>query len=186
MRRSLLVIALAAWPAARLFAQPQAKRPRLKIPASKLLEGLSARFPLRFAVQGFMGLEVSAPALLLLTKRNTLGATLQLAAAGPALRERVSGEVDVLFGLRYEPSDRTVRTRDPEVHGLRARGVSPQTAGAIENVARALLSGMPAEVILHRFTVSELALPDTMGFEPGNLTILEDGLDIEFVPKRQQ
>lgn len=185
MRRRLLIIAPAAWPAARLGAQPQAKLPHLKIPASKILEALSARFPLRFAVPGFMELEVSDPALLLVTERKKLGAALQLHAGGPALRERVSGEVDVLFGLRYESSDRTLRGLDPEVRGMRAPGVAPRTADAIENVMRALLSGMPAEVILHRFTSRELALPDAMGFEPGNLSVLEDGLNIEFVPKRR-
>jgi hypothetical protein len=185
MRRRLLIITLAAWPAARLSAQPEPTRPHQKIPASQLLEALSARFPLRFAAPGFMELQVSAPALLLLAARNKLGATLQLDAGGPALREKVRGEVDVLFGLRYEPTDRTVRTREPEAQGVRLPGLSPQTAEAIANVTRALLSGIPGEVVLHRFTDRELALPDTMGFEPGNLAVLEDGVDIEFVPKRR-
>ena len=185
MRRRQLVITLAAWPVARSFAQPEPTRPHQKIPASSLHEALSARFPLRFAVPGFLGLEVSAPALLLLTARNMLGAVLQLKAEGPALRDKVPGEVEVLFGLRYEAADRTVRTRDPEVQGVRLPGVSPQAAEAIGNVTRALLSAMPGEVVLHRFSDRELALPDTMGFEPGELTVLEDGVDIEFVPKRR-
>ena len=186
MRRRGWIITVAAWPAVRLCAQPQAqpKLPHQKIAAATLLEALSARFPLRFAVPSFMALEVRAPALLLLAARNKLGATLQVKAGGPALRQEVTGEVDVLFGLRYEPADRTIRTRDPEVQGLRMPGVSPDTAAAVEDVTRALLSGMPAEVVLHRFSDSELALPDTMGFEPGNLVVLEDGLDVEFVPKR--
>lgn len=182
MHRRLLLIALAAWPASRLLAQPQ-PRPHQKIPASTLLEALSARFPLRFAVPGVLELRVSAPALLLLPTRNKLGITLQLEAGGPALREKVPGEADVLFGLRYEASDRTVRTRDPEVRRVRVPGLAPEAAQGIESATRALLSGMPGEVVLHRFTDRELALPDTMGFEPGNLAVLDDGVDIGFVPK---
>lgn len=183
MQRRLLVITLPAWTAVRLSSQPEAKRPHQKIPASALLEALSARFPLRFVVPGVMALEVSAPSLLLLTTRNKLGATLRLEAEGPALRDKVSGEVDVLFGLRYEPSDRTVRAQDPEVHRLRVPGLAPEAADAIADVMRALLSEMSGDVVLHRLTDRELALPDAMGFQPGNLTVLEDGLDIEFVPK---
>lgn len=185
MHRRNLVITLAASSAGRLFAQPQTQRPRQKITASTLLESLSARFPLRFVVPGFMELEVSAPALLLLATRNKLGAALHLDAGGPALRRRVAGAVDVLFGLRFEPSDRTIRTRDPEVQRVQVPYLAPEAANAIENAARSLLSGMPGELVLHRFTDRELALPDAMGFEPGNLTVLDDGLDIEFVPKRR-
>ena len=183
MLRRTLLITLAAWPAAQLAAQPEPQRPHQKIPASQLLEALSARFPLRFAVPGLMELVVGAPALLLLPTRNKLGSALQLAAQGPALRDKVSGEVDVLFGLRYEPRDRTVRTQDPEIQRVRVPGLAPEAAGAIEQMTRQLLAGMRADVVLHRFTDRELALPDVMGFEPGKLTVLEDGLDIGFVPK---
>jgi len=185
MLRRPLLVTLAAWPAARLAAQPEAKRPHQKIPASQLLEALSARFPLRFAVPGVMDLVVGDPALLLLATRNKLGSALQLEARGPALRDQVKAEVDVLFGLRYEPGDRTVRTKDPEVQRLRVPGLAPETADAIEQMTRALLARMRGDVVLHRFTERELALPDTMGFEPGTLTVLDDGIDIEFVPKRR-
>lgn len=183
MHRRHLLLTLTAWPAARLSAQPQAQRPHQKIPASQLLEALSTRFPLRFEVPGVMELQVGTPALLLLAARNQLGAALQLQAAGPALRDKVRGDVDVLFGLRYERADRTIRAWNPEVHGLRVPGLAPETANVIRNMTRALLDGMPGEVVLHRFTDRELALPDTMGFEPGKLAVLEDGVDVEFVPK---
>ena len=52
-------------------------------------------------------------------------------------------------------------------------------------MTRALVAGLRGDVVLHRFTERELALPDTMGFEPGTLTVLDDGVDIEFVPKRR-
>lgn len=174
---------LAAWPAVRVAAQPEAKRPRRKIPAPQLLDALSARFPLRFSVPGLMELEVRAPALLLLRTRNKLGAVLRLDARAPAFPDKVAGEVDVLFALRYEPMDRTVRAHDPEVRRVQVPGLAPEAADGIERGVRALLSSMPGEVILHRFTDRELALPDAMGFEPGNLIVLEDGLEIEFVPK---
>jgi hypothetical protein len=183
MHRRLFMLTLAACPAARLCAQTEAARPHQKVSAAKLLEALAKRFPLRLALPGVMELEVRDPALLLLTTRNKLGAALQLEAGGPSLRERVSGEVDVLFGLRYEASDRSLRARNPEVHALRVPGLPAETAATFAAVTRALLAGMPGEVVLHRFTERELAVPDAMGFEPGTLTVLDDGLDIEFVPK---
>jgi hypothetical protein len=181
MHRRLLTLALAAWPAGRLFAQAQ--RPRQKIAASQLFEALSARFPLRLAAPGLLQLEVSAPALLLLATRNKIGAALQLELGGPALRDRVRGQVDLLFDLRYEAGDRTLRARNPEVGSLSLPGLAAETADAVESMTRSLLAGIPGEVVLHHFTPRELALPDAMGFEPGRLTVLEDGVEIEFRAK---
>ncbi len=183
MHRRLMLLALAAWPATRLIAQPQAPRPRQKIPASQLFEALSARFPVRLAAPGIVQLEASAPALLLLASRNRIGAALQLEAAGPVLRQNVRGDVDLLFGLRYEAADRTLRAQDPEVRALRVPALAPEATQAIESLARALLSRVAGELVLHRFTDRELALPETMGFEPGEVTVLQDGLEIEFRPK---
>jgi hypothetical protein len=183
MHRRLLTFAIAAWPAVRSFAQPQAPRPHRKIPASQLFEALSARFPLRLAAPGLLQLELSAPALLLAPTRNKIGAALQLELAGPALRDRVRGQADLLFALRYEASDRTLRGTDPEVDSVRLPGLAPDAADAIESMARPLLAGIPGELVLHRFTQRALALPDVMGLEPGTLTVLEDGVEIEFRQK---
>jgi hypothetical protein len=38
-------------------------------------------------------------------------------------------------------------------------------------------------VVVHRMRAADLALADTMGFEPGNITVEADGLAIEFVPR---
>jgi hypothetical protein len=185
MHRRLFVFTLAACSAAaRVAAQPE--RPHQKIGAARLLEGLAARFPLRFGAPGLVELEVRDPALLLLAARNKLGAALRLEAGGPALRDRVSGEVDVLFALRYEASDRTIRAREPEIHGVRWPGLPPETAAVLSNLTRGMLAGLQAEVVLHRFTDRELALPDAMGLEPGTLTVVEDGLDIAFVPQARR
>jgi hypothetical protein len=183
MHRRLLTLAIAAWPAMHLLAQPQAPRPRRKIAASQLFEALSARFPLRLAAPGLLQLELSAAALLLAPARNKIGAALQLELAGPALRDRVRGQADLLFALRYEATDRTLRGTDPEVGAVRLPGLAPEAAEAVESMTRPLLSGIPGEVVLHRFTQRELALPDTMGLEPGTLTVLEDGVEIEFRQK---
>jgi hypothetical protein len=185
MHRRLLAMAIAAWPAMHLAAQPQPARPHRKIAASQLFEALSARFPLRLAAPGLLQLELTAPALLLLPARSKMGATLQLDVAGPALRDPVHGQADLLFGLRYEATDRTLRATDPEVDSVRLPGLAPEAADAVERMTRPWLAGIPGELVLHRFTQRELALPDTMGLEPGKLTVLEDGVEIEFRPKRR-
>lgn len=184
MKRRSLLGALACWPAARLLAQAEGEVPRHKISAARLHEALSRRFPVRFELPGVIELQLSAPALLLLPSRNQLGATLVAQATSPALRRPQSGELDLMFGLRYEASDRTLRAHDMELRDLRLPGLREDSVRALRGVLPRLARDAMGEVVLHRFTPRELALADTMGVEPQTLQVVEDGVMVVFALKR--
>ena len=182
MDRRLLLTALACWPAARALAQQEPPRPRYRISAAQLYEALSSRFPVRLDL-ALLKLQVSAPQLHLLPARNKLGAMLVAQASGTGLAQPQTGALDVLFGLRYEPSDRTIRAREPEVLDLRLPGVAPEAVLALQGLLPQVARQAVGEIVLHAFTARELALPDAMGVEPDKLTVLDDGLLVEFAPK---
>lgn len=182
MERRLWILGLACWPLAHLVAQEE-PRPRHKVSAAELYEALATRFPVRMGMGGLLEVQVSAPGLLLLPARNRLGATLLAEIGGQRVRPLQSAEMDIVFGLRYEASDQTLRARDAEILGLRWPGLPPEGAEALQRVLPGIAREAMRELVLHRFTARELALPDTMGFEPDTLTVLDDGLEIRFRPK---
>lgn len=186
MDRRLLVRALACWPFAPLLAQDEEPRPRHKISARELHEALSARFPVRFGLAGVLQLEVSAPSLLLLPSRNKLGASLAAQASGPALRRVQSGELDLVFSLRYEASDQTLRAHQAEILDLRIPGLAPDALRTLREVLPDVARQATGEVILHRFSARELALPETMGFEPEKVTVVDDGVMVVFTPRQRR
>lgn len=172
--------ALVCWPAGRLLAADEDNAtPRQRISAAQLYEALAARFPVRLAFGSLLELQVSAPRLLLLPARNKLGAALQAQLGGLPMP---AAELEIVFALRYEPSDRTVRGRDPEFLDVRWPGAPPETLQVLRGVLPALAQQL-GEVVLHRMSPRELALPETMGFEPGDLQVTEDGLTVLFRPK---
>lgn len=183
MDRRTLIAAFACWPAGHLLAQDEGPRPRHKISAGQLHDALSARFPVRLRIATLLELQVSAPRLLLLPARNQLGAGLLAQVSGLQLQPVPDGELDVLFSLRYEASDRTVRAHGLEIRDVRWPALS---ASALESLQRALPTitrEAVGEIVLHTFSPGELALADTMGFEPEKLTVVDDGLVISFGPK---
>lgn len=182
MHRRLVISALACWPARHLLAQEDAQ-PRQKISAAQLHQALAARFPLRIGVEGLLAMQVSAPRLHLLPARNRIGAALLAELSGSQLRQPQAGEMDVAFGLRYEAADRSVRARDPEILDLRWPGLAPDFVDSLRSLLPAMTRDALGELVLHRFTPRELALPDTMGFEPQRLEVVEDGLLVLFGPK---
>ena len=90
---------------------------------------------------------------------------------------------DRSFSVRYEPGDRTVRAHDPELMDLRLPGMQPGALGALQKVLAGTAQDALGDVVLYRFSESELSLADTMGFVPEKLTVVEDGLLILFGPK---
>lgn len=186
MHRRLLICALACCPAARLLAQDDVQRPRQLVSAGQLHDALSARFPLRLGVPGLLELQVSAPQLLLLAARNKLGASLAVQAEGPGMPPLPPGELDVVFALRYEAADQSIRGHQPEILDVRLPGLPPEFAQVLRKTLPEMAREAMGEVLLHKFSPRELALPDTMGFEPGTLTVVERGLLVEFAPKARR
>lgn len=183
MHRRLLIIAGACWPAVRALAQDGATTPHQKISADELRRALAARFPMRFVLPGLLDVRVDTPRLLLLAATQRVGATVAAAVTEIATRQVHACEMDWAFALRYEPVDRTVRARDLEILGLRPAGLPPDVARAWQALLADFLRGATGEIVLHQFTDRELALPDSMGFEPSQIQVEKDGLVIGFGPK---
>lgn len=185
MHRRSLLAALACWPATPLLAHGD-PLPRYKLSAAQLYEALSARFPLRVGIPGLAQLQVSARELLMLPARNKLGASLLAEASGSGVDLAQPGTLDLVFALRYEAADRSIRAREPEIIAIDWPGLTAQSRQALQVLLPDMAREVAAELVLHTFTARELALPDTMGFEPGTLTVAEDGVLVEFRPKSRR
>ncbi|WBY01172.1 DUF1439 domain-containing protein [Ramlibacter tataouinensis] len=184
MQRRLLICALACCPVAALATEQEpGGQPRHKISATTLHQALSERFPVRLGLGGLLELQVSAPRLHLVPVRNQLGAALQAQAGGPVLQPLPPGELDLVFGVRYEPADRTLRAHRPEILELRLPGLAPAAAEALHELLPAMARQVLGDIVLHRFSPRELALADTLGFEPDQVTVVDDGLVLAFAPK---
>jgi hypothetical protein len=179
-RRCWLSFATLLLGVASVPAQEGPARPRHKVSAARLHRALSARFPLRLTAGGLLDLHVEAPALLLLPAAQQLGATLQAQLSGPQLRGVFTGEADLVFSIRYERSDRTIRAHRPRVNALRLPGLPRETAQAMQAVLAAVAQDSVGDIVLHRFEPHELAVADAMGIEPKEIVIAEDGLVVYF------
>jgi len=189
MKRRNFLGALTCLPPAALAVQDAAgpQRPRYKISAAQLHSSLAARFPLRLGMEDFLQLQVSAPRLHLLPARNRLGAGLVAQASGAMLpKEGQGGELDISFDLAYAPADRTVRARDPELLDLRLPGLPPEARRPLQAMFMTMARHSLGEVVLHRFSDADLALADTMGFEPERMEVVEDGLMVLFGEKARR
>lgn len=183
MKRRSLPAALAALTGLLAAATAAHAQPSYTISAEQLQQSVGERFPMQRPLGSLLTLTLQAPLLRLLPESNRLGATMAVEAAGPALRNRQNGSFDVDFALRYEASDRSLRAHQLHFNSLRLSGLTPQASALLDVYGPSLAQQSLQEVVLHKFKPQDLALADTMGFEPGKLTVSAAGITIGFVPK---
>ncbi|SDP72669.1 hypothetical protein SAMN05216303_106286 [Rhodoferax sp. OV413] len=162
----------------RVLAQPS-----YTVSAQVLQQTVAQRFPLRYPVEGLLNLDLQAPRLSLLPVQNRLAAAMQVEAAGPALRRSYTGSFDVDFALRYEASDRSIRAYQLQFKNLQFPGLQPAAAELLNAYGPALAAQSLQEVVLHTLRPQDLTLADTMGLQPGSITVTDKGLVVGFVNK---
>ena len=184
-RRSLLTApwhlalgstACLVWP----LAQAQ---PSYTVSIARLEQAIAQRFPLRMPVGGLVDMSVQAPRLRLLPAQNRLGADMVVGAAGQALRRAYTGNFDLDFALRYEASDLSIRAHQLRVNTLKFDGLGLQPSALLAAYGPALAEQALQDAVLHTFKPQDLALPDSMGLQPGSITVTAQGLVVGFVAK---
>ena len=164
-----------------VLPRAQAQQPSFTVSAAQLQQVVAQRFPLRYPVQGLLDLDLQAPRLSLLPAQNRLAAEMAVEAAGPALRRSHSGSIRVDFALRYEPSDRSIRAVQLHFQSLQFPSLQPAVVELLNSYGPALAQQSLQELVLHQLRPQDLALPDTMGLQPGRITVTDKGLVIGFV-----
>jgi hypothetical protein len=184
MNRRSLLAAIACLAAATTACGVALAQPAYTVSQQQLQRVLQERFPLRYPVGGLLEVELLAPGLRLLPELNRVAAELPVEAAGPALRRRYTGRVDLDFALRYEPADKSIRAHRIRVNAVRMEGLSREGARLLDDYLRQLSEQALVEVVLHTLRPQDLALATTMGFEPGEITVTPQGLTVRFVPQK--
>lgn len=159
-------------------------QPSFTLSAEQLQQAVTKRFPQRFPVAGLVDLLVEAPRLRLLPETNRLGVEMAVRAGGPMLKRSYSGAFDLDFGLRYEASDQSIRAHQLHVNSLRFDDLQPRQAELLNTYGPALANQALQEIVLHQLRPQDLAVPQSMGLEPGSISVTAKGLVIGFVRPR--
>lgn len=170
--------------AAALVAMSAAQaQPVYTVSVDRLQKEMAQRFPLRYPVAGLLDLEVQAPQLELQPQLNRVLARMAIDATGPLLQHAQSGMFDVQFALRYENSDHTIRAYRLAFQNVQIAGLSKQASALLNAYGPALANSSLQEVVLHQLRPQDLAIADSLGMEPHDITVTEKGLAIGFGPK---
>lgn len=175
-----------AWMASALLPGcASAAAPRYSVSLAELQQVLVGRFPRRYPLAGLLELQLHEPKLALRPERDQLNAVLDVQALGLLLQGRQpQGVLDVDFGLRYEPSDRSIRTDRLQVNALRVQGLPPTLSELLARQGARLAQRALNDLVLHQLRPQDLALADSLGLQPERIRVTSGGLVVDFGPRR--
>jgi hypothetical protein len=152
----------------------------IEIPQARLEAALARRFPLETRAGELFLVKVGQPRLALLPDSNRLRLDFPMEAAERITRSAVHGELALGFGLRFEPSDASVRLADVRVERIELQGLPERWRKDLEPAAALVVEQLLEGMVLHTFTADELAR--ARGWRPGAIRVTPTGLLVELLP----
>ncbi len=154
-----------------------------KVSKDKLQQAVGERFPRKYPARNLFDITLQVPQLRMLPEQNRMGVQVPVGLAGQALNRAYTGLFDVDFGLRFEPSDLSLRATQLRVNTLSFDNLAPGPAALLAAYGPQLAEQSLQDVVLHQLKPQDLALPDGMGLQPDKITVTAQGLSISFAPK---
>ena len=151
---------------------------------TQLLELIAQKFPFNSRVGELLDLEVLAPRLKLLPESNRIATELDVAVSERLFRNSFQGQLAMDYGLRFEPSDNSIRMTGVKVNRLRFSGVPERYESVVNGLAPFLAERLLNDFSLHQISAKDLQVVQGWGYTPDSFKITPEGLSISLLPKK--
>lgn len=188
MRRTFLIALLASIVALLAACALQPPTPKtIVVSEARLAQLISSQFPFNSEMLDVLDIDVSAPRITLDPLNNRINTSLDLNVAGNSLaglftRKEYRGGIDLSYGLRFEPSDGSVRMSDVRVHKLSVEGTPEIMQRRIERLGAPLAQKLLKDYVLYKVRPEDLQAVEGWGYAPGPFRIDPAGLSITLDP----
>jgi len=150
---------------------------------AQLSQRVAEQFPLRKRYLELFDLTLNTPEIRLLPEQNRIGTRLAYSLGDLwGGTRRFDGAMSFSYGLRFEPSDASIRLSDVRVESFDVPGVGSALAPQARRLGTLVAEQLLQDVSLHRFKPEELRSAQGLGWQPGALRVVPGGLQLELVP----
>ena len=144
---------------------------------------LAARFPMQQRLLGMAEITLRHPRLRFHPDTNQIGTRVQVDVPSVfGITPTLSGTVDLRYGLRFEPSDNSVRITDLRVQAIDLRDPAGRSQLRISQAVSLLGEQLFSDYSVYQLSASDLAKARQLRLKPGKVTAKRNGLEIELLP----
>ena len=188
MRRPLLVLstsllAISLIGCAALRPQPKT----INISQERLMQLIAGQFPFNSKMLEVFDVGVSSPKISFDATNNRIYTSLDLNIAGSGIvglltKREYKGGIDLSYGLRFEPSDNSVRMTDVKLNKLNVDGAPDLMERPLSRLGAALAQKLLSDQVLYKVSDKDMEAAKGWGYKPGALKIAPTGLSITLDP----
>lgn len=188
MRRPLLVLstsllAISLIGCAALRPQPKT----INISQERLMQLIAGQFPFNSKMLEVFDVGVSSPKISFDATNNRIYTSLDLNIAGSGIvglltKREYKGGIDLSYGLRFEPSDNSVRMTDVKLNKLNVDGAPDLMERPLSRLGAALAQKLLSDQVLYKVSDKDMEAAKGWGYKPAAFKIGAAGLAITLDP----
>lgn len=158
----------------------------IEISEAKLVEIINTQFPFNSRYLELFDVSLASPRVRLIPAENRIGTELGYSLGSFLLGARDhQGRLNLSYGLRFEPSDNTVRLSQVRVDGFEVPGVPSAYASRANRLGALLAENLLKDFVIHRLKPEDLEIARGWGYQPGALSVVPGGLRLQLDPVRR-
>ncbi len=155
----------------------------VSVSEARLAQLIAGQFPFNSRLLEVFDLTLTSPEVRLLPDENRIGTRFRYNLGGLFLGgRRYEGALQLSYGLRFEPSDASVRLANVRVEDFDVPGVPAAYAPQARRIGALLAEGLLRDFTLHRLSPDDLKNAQGMGYQPGELRVVPGGLQLQLNP----
>lgn len=151
----------------------------------KLRESMAGFFPLKRKLLDYFDVGLALPKLALNPAANRIGTELDMSLSENRFINRsFSGQFGISSGLRYEPTDNSLRLASVNSDKLALPGVPSLIAPQVEKVGGLLVEKVLEGYKVHTVPDSMVRTLDALSLMPGTMKVSATGVGFDLVPRK--
>ncbi len=155
----------------------------VEVSEARLLALMSRSFPRSQRYLDLFDVTLNAPRVRLIPAQNRIGTELAYSLGSSVLSERqMKGTLGLSYGLRFEPSDATVRLAGVKVERFDLDGLPRAYASRAGQLGALLAQNLFQDLVVHRLDAAEVRRLEGRGLRPGALSVVPGGLRLQLDP----
>jgi len=153
------------------------------ISESQLTLLLARQFPMERKVLEVVDLSITNPQLTLIPQGNRVGTELDVAAVDRLFGNTANAHIKLDYGLRFQPSDHTIRMTQVRVRELTLASGSSNLHGAAQRIGGLVAEGALENLVIYRMKPAQADEMDRLNLVASPITVTPQGLHMTVSPR---
>ena len=156
----------------------------VNISESQLALLLARQFPMERKVLEVIDLNITNPQIELIPQGNRVGTELDVTALDRLFGSSAMGHVKLDYGLRFQPSDHTIRMTQVRVRELTLSSGSNNLRGASQRIGGLVAENALENLVLYRMKPAQADEMDRLNLVASPITVTAQGLHMAVSPRQ--